>query len=199
MYQNRHDIRPMLAAGSRHHSFGNTLKITRTSDISRSYLNSGHFVNAPSQWETTLHCNVVSHWLGTFIKWSLYCISLDIHVRIIHDDVIKWKHFPRYWPFVRGIHRSSVNSPHKGQCRGALMFSLICTRINGWVNNGEAGDLRRHRAHHDINVMTGEAQYRGLSARLWLALLHWRYHSLVPSCWYGVCIMSSWRIPAVFL
>ena len=30
-----------------------------------------------------------------------------------HDDVIKWKHFPRYWPFVRGIHRSPVNSPHK--------------------------------------------------------------------------------------
>ena len=28
------------------------------------------------------------------------------------DDVIKWKHFPRYWPFVRGIHRSPVNSPH---------------------------------------------------------------------------------------
>ena len=32
-----------------------------------------------------------------------------------HDGVIKWKHFPRYWPFVRGIHRSPVNSPHKGQ------------------------------------------------------------------------------------
>ena len=41
-----------------------------------------------------------------------------------HDDVIKWKHFPRYWPFVRGIHRSLVNSPHKGQWRGALMFFL---------------------------------------------------------------------------
>ena len=41
-----------------------------------------------------------------------------------HDDVIKWKHFPRYWPFVRGIHRSPVNSPHKGQWRGALMFFL---------------------------------------------------------------------------
>ena len=39
-----------------------------------------------------------------------------------HDDVIKWKHFPHYWPFVRGIHRSPVN-PHKGQWRGALMFS----------------------------------------------------------------------------
>ena len=43
-----------------------------------------------------------------------------------HDDVIKWKHFPRHWPFVREIHRPPVNSPHKGQWRGALMFSLIC-------------------------------------------------------------------------
>ena len=72
---------------------------------------------------------------------------------LFHDDVIKWKHFPRYWPFVRGIHRSPVNSPHKGQWCGALIFSLICARINGWVNNGEAGDLRRHRAHYDVTVM----------------------------------------------
>ena len=70
-----------------------------------------------------------------------------------HDDVIKWKHFPRYWPFVRGIRRSTVNSPHKGQWRGALMFTLICDRINGWVNNCEAGDLRRNRAHYDVIVM----------------------------------------------
>ena len=70
-----------------------------------------------------------------------------------HDDVIKWKHFPRYWPFVRRIHRSPVNSPHKGQWRGALMFTLICARINGWVNNCEAGDLRRNRAHYDVIVM----------------------------------------------
>ena len=57
-----------------------------------------------------------------------------------HDDVIKWKHFPRNWPFVRGIHRSPVNSPHKGHWRGALVLSLICVWINGWVNNREAGD-----------------------------------------------------------
>ena len=74
-------------------------------------------------------------------------------LEINHDDVIKWKHFPRYWPFVRGIHRSPVISPHKGQWRGALMFTLICARINGWVNNGEAGDLRRNRPHHDAIVM----------------------------------------------
>ena len=72
---------------------------------------------------------------------------------LYHDDVIKWKHFPRYWPFVRGIHRSPVNSPHKGQWRGALMFTLICARINGWVNNREAGDLRRYSTHYDVIVM----------------------------------------------
>ena len=70
-----------------------------------------------------------------------------------HNDVIKWKLFPRYWPFVRGIHRSPVNSPHKGQWRGALMFSLICVWINDWVNNGEAGDFRRYRIHYDVTVM----------------------------------------------
>ena len=53
-----------------------------------------------------------------------------------------------------GNSRARVNSPHKGQWRGALMFSLICIRINGWVNNGEAGDLRRHRAHYDVTVMS---------------------------------------------
>ena len=55
--------------------------------------------------------------------------------KFYHDDVIKWKHFPQYWPFVQGIHRWPVNSPHKGQWRGALMFSLIIDWINSWVNN----------------------------------------------------------------
>ena len=70
-----------------------------------------------------------------------------------HDDVIKLKHFPRYWQFVRRIHRSPVNSPHKGHWRGALMFSLICAWINVWVNNGEAGYSRRHGAHYDVTLM----------------------------------------------
>ena len=70
-----------------------------------------------------------------------------------HDDVIKWKHFPRNWPFVRKIHRSPVNFPHKGQWRGALMFSLIYVWINDWANNREAGDLRRQHGHYDVIVM----------------------------------------------
>ena len=47
-----------------------------------------------------------------------------------------------------------ITGPHKGQWRGALMFSLICARINDWVNNPEAGDLRRYRGHYDVNVMS---------------------------------------------
>ena len=69
-----------------------------------------------------------------------------------------WRHqmetfFQRYRPFVRGIHRSSVNYPHRGQWRGALMFSLICVWINGWVNNRKAGDLRHYCVHCDVTVM----------------------------------------------
>ena len=81
--------------------------------------------------------NWIDHWNGSYGRKSFR-----------HDDIIEWKHFPRCWPFVRGIHRG-----HKGQWRGALMFSLICVWINGWVNNREAGDLRRYRAHYDVTVM----------------------------------------------
>ena len=63
-----------------------------------------------------------------------------------HDDVIKWKHFPRYWTFVRGIYRSPVNSPHKDQWRRALMFSLICD----WINDR---DFKRYHAHYDVSVL----------------------------------------------
>ena len=73
--------------------------------------------------------------------------------RDYHDDVIKWKHFPRYWPFVGGIHRSPVTAPHKGQWRGVLIFSYISVWINDWVNTREAGDLRRYRDHYDVTVM----------------------------------------------
>ena len=84
---------------------------------------------------------------------QLWDVSFVIYKLYSNDDAIKWKHFPRYWPFVRGIHWWPVNAPHKGQWRRALMFSLICAWINGWVNNREAGDPGRHRAYYDVTVM----------------------------------------------
>ena len=84
------------------------------------------------------------YWQMTYIKYTSSFTSLifddwshrtDEHWlwkynSYIHDDVIKWKHFPRCWPSVRIIHRSPVNSPHKSQWRGALMFSLIICALN---------------------------------------------------------------------
>ena len=72
------------------------------------------------------------------MSMSMFCICWSFH-----DDVIKWKPFHR-WP---------VNSQHKGQWRGALMFSFICNWTYGWVSNRYAGDLRRHRAHYEVIVM----------------------------------------------
>ena len=55
--------------------------------------------------------------------------------------------------FVRGIHRSPLNSPRKGQWRGALILSLIWAWTNDRVNKRDAGDFIRQRAHYDIGVM----------------------------------------------
>ena len=83
-----------------------------------------------------------------------------------HDDVIEWRQLPRYWLVVRGVHRSAVNSPHTGQWRGAFMFSFIRAWIIGWVNNSEAGDLRRHRAHYDVTVMTEQTELHKMAAMI---------------------------------
>ena len=85
--------------------------------------------------------------------WVRNFVHTNSGMWLLHDDVIKWKLVPRYWPFVQGIHRSPVNSPHKGQWRRTLMFSLICAWINSWVNSHEVGNLRRHRSHCDAIVM----------------------------------------------
>ena len=74
-------------------------------------------------------------------------------------------------PFVRGIHRSQVNSPKKGQWRGALIFSFICAWINARVNNREAGDLRHHRAHYDNIVMYMCAIHLIFTNPIWVVML----------------------------
>ena len=68
-------------------------------------------------------------------------------------DVIKWKYFPRYWPFVQGILPVTDEFPAQRPVTRASMFSLIWPWINGYVNNREAGDFRRHRARYDIAVL----------------------------------------------
>ena len=87
-------------------------------------------------------------------------------VLVFHDNVIKWEEFPRYWSFVWGIHRSPVNSPHKDKLRGALIVFFICVLTNGWVNNRDTGDWRRHRAHYDVIVIM-----HGMVSKIWVVLV----------------------------
>ena len=75
-----------------------------------------------------------------------------------------------YWPLVRGIHRWLVDSLHKGQWRGALIFSLIRAWTNGWANNRDAGDLRRHGAYYGITVMSLSHKVTVLLSPLWALL-----------------------------
>ena len=126
----------------------------------------------------------------------MQCWCIRRSSRYVHDDVIKWKHFPRYWPFVRGIHRSTVNSPHKGQWRGALKFSLICVWIHSRINNREAGDLRRYRAHYDVNVMLflcGCYIRLELPQKPSLVLYDRRRTDVMTSHWYQTLEPLHWR------
>ena len=75
-----------------------------------------------------------------------------------HEDVIKWKHFPPNWPFVRGIHRSPVDFPSQGSVTRSfgVFFDLHLNKrswTNGWANNGDAGNLRHYRTYFDVPAM----------------------------------------------
>ena len=73
-----------------------------------------------------------------------------------HDNAIKWKHFPRYWSFVRGMFTGPGEFPAQRPVTRSfdVFFDLhLNKRINDRVNNGEAGDLRRHRGQYDVIVM----------------------------------------------
>ena len=109
------------------------------------------------------------------------------------DDIIRWKYFPRYWPFVWGIHRWPVNSPHKGQWRWALMFSLI----GACVNNRDAGDLRRHRANYDVTVMISPSPSEE-TLRTWVHKSHkslrmMDVNTIKPCIFYAMFASSQWE------
>ena len=80
-----------------------------------------------------------------------------------------------------------TNFPHKGRWRGAFTFSLICDWTNSWANNRDAGDLKRHRAHYDIIVMSK------LNPSWWYYLWHLNRHSIGVQSQYYWCIWNCYR------
>ena len=130
----------------------------------------------------------------------------------VHNDIIEWKHSMIYWPFVRGIHWSPVDFPHKGQWCGALIFSLICTWTIGWANIRDTSDLSRHHAYYDVTVMNSNLWTEtkcASSVHMFLCifwfdtgsfylclsgLLHWHWgsHMIAP-----VLVKEPWKIWAI--
>ena len=95
--------------------------------------------------------DIIADVLALFVVKGFSWPQLHMTKPELHDDVITWKRFRRYWPFVRGIHhRSSVDSTHKGPVTRALVFSLMLACTTVCTNSRAADDLRRHGAHCDV-------------------------------------------------
>ena len=78
--------------------------------------------------------------------------QMGLSVQSLHDDVIKRKHYPRYWPFVWGHLWIPLTKTSDAELWCFVLF-LICAWTNSWANNRDTGDLRCHRGHYDVTVM----------------------------------------------
>ena len=121
---------------------------------SRRYLY--HYAEAPQRYFYLTEISCIKIELRS---WKTDCVQMNymtlllMHVLTWENDIPWWRHQMETFSALLAIcaGNSPVPFPHKGQWRGALIFSLICVRINGF-NNGEAGDLRRYLAHYDVTV-----------------------------------------------
>ena len=66
-------------------------------------------------------CEITLYWYCNMCSFNRGGGKMS-YIFWFHNDIIKWKHFPHHWPFVRGIHWSPVNSPHNGQWRTVWYF-----------------------------------------------------------------------------
>ena len=73
------------------------------------------------------------------------------------------------------------------------MFTLICARMKGWVNNREAGDLRRYRVPYGVIVMV-----RSRAARLVGPTLNFRIALKFDRC-LGSCVLEQFWIRILWL
>ena len=154
-------------------------------------------VTFPPRFGHSIRCFIYFAIIKLFMS-RFHCVVQRLDSQSHHPRAW-WRHqmeaFSALLAFVRGIHRSPVNSPHKGQWRGALMFSLIWAWTNSWANNGDAGDLRHHRAHYDVIVMITLFVWRILFAPesnmdIQYAEDRWYLHIIVwievPSAWLNI-------------
>ena len=108
------------------------------------------FIKIITIQETLFHIETWIRYHSVELNHAVGPGHTDICNCSLHDEVIKWDIFRITGPLFEEF---TVEFPHKGRWRRALIFSLMCVWINGWVNNREADDLRRHRTHYDVTLM----------------------------------------------
>ena len=86
--------------------------------------------------------------------------------------------------FCEGNSPATGEFPSQRPMTRSLIFSLICAWANGWANNRDVGDLRRHRNHYDVTVMLPKTYM--LMAILYIlqsvvVICHWLENTNVPS------------------
>ena len=128
--------------------------VTRTK-----WLNKQDIVLCPwrERFAVVAGAKIVIWWQGNAECTGSVLMFQERLISSVNDDVIKWKHFPRYWSFVRGIHRSPANFPHKSQWRGALTF-FFDLRLNkrlskqswGWWFKTPSSNWRHCNAYLDF-------------------------------------------------
>ena len=129
--------------------------------VERNYLGTFNYTMSPGM-EQQRRC-ILIWWKQKRIKelWMSAVEPLWWHVNISSGNCLvppgnkPWKHFPRYWPFVRGIHRSPLNSPHKGQWGGAFFNLCLNKRLSkqswGWWFETLLCPLWRH-CNEDVTM-----------------------------------------------
>ena len=97
------------------------------------------------------------------LKLSIFLGDSNNPIALMHDDIIKWKHFPRYWPIC------GLTSQWPMTQSFDILLDLYLKKNNGWANNWDTGDLRRHCAHYDITVII-DGYFNGIGATTCLPL-----------------------------
>ena len=124
-----------------------------------------HNLQTHTECSNTASRFVLNFWVLSQLQYKIklpkfksnFFLLLSEYNRASIDNVQKWFHITWWGHQMETLSTllslCAGNTPHKGRWPGALMYSLICTRTNGWVNTRDDGDLTRHRAHYEVTVM----------------------------------------------
>ena len=131
----------------------------------------------------------VKRCINDIYVWLTHYIMVPCSIRYLnviacslqHRAIISWwRHqmetFSALLAICAGNSPVTGEFPAKGQWHGALVFSLTCAWINGWVNTHEAGDLRHHHAHYDVTVMWTNTDLLSIGllgtifSKIWIAI-----------------------------